>query len=190
RIEETVRSMGFEPVLVGGVYMLQGKLAELLASSLVSGLILLTLIFVIMGWLISRSVQTTVSLLLSMSLIPVAMLGLVGMFKIPLDIISAPAANLAMGMGVDAMIHMLIFVSARIKNSPDRQTAWMEATCALWRPILFSMFIVCCGFAIFGLSNFPPTQRFGLSVVLGTVMSPLAALFLLPYLASLRFTRK
>ncbi|HLB90853.1 MAG TPA: hypothetical protein VJK27_00850, partial [Terriglobales bacterium] len=36
------------------------------------------------------------------------------------------------------------------------------------------------GFAIFSLSSFPPTQRFGLVVVSGTVIDILANLFVLP----------
>jgi predicted RND superfamily exporter protein len=32
----------------------------------------------------------------------------------------------------------------------------------LWKPILYSMSVVCAGFGIFILSGFPPTQRFGL----------------------------
>jgi predicted RND superfamily exporter protein len=38
------------------------------------------------------------------------------------------------------------------------------------------------GFAIFALSAFPPTQRFGLVVLAGTVVDILANLFVLPLL--------
>lgn len=40
------------------------------------------------------------------------------------------------------------------------------------------------GFGIFILSGFPPTQRFGLSVVLGTLLTPLSALLVLPWFAT------
>ncbi|MGI9072288.1 MAG: hypothetical protein ACR2JB_13465 [Bryobacteraceae bacterium] len=51
-----------------------------------------------------------------------------------------------------------------------------------WRGIVYSDAIIAAGFAIFALSNFPPTQRFGLVVVAGTVIDVLANLFLLPLL--------
>jgi predicted RND superfamily exporter protein len=54
----------------------------------------------------------------------------------------------------------------------------------LWKPILYSTVLICAGFGIFILSEFPPTQRFGLSVILGTFISPLAALFVFPWIAA------
>lgn len=40
------------------------------------------------------------------------------------------------------------------------------------------------GFGIFILSGFPPTRRFGISVVLGTLLTPLSALLVLPLFAT------
>ena len=40
------------------------------------------------------------------------------------------------------------------------------------------------GFGIFMLSDFPPTQRFGASVMLGTLLASLSALFVLPWFAT------
>jgi predicted RND superfamily exporter protein len=51
------------------------------------------------------------------------------------------------------------------------------------------MSVVCAGFAIFILSGFPPTQRFGGSVVLGTLLSPLPALFVLPWFATAKILK-
>jgi predicted RND superfamily exporter protein len=42
--------------------------------------------------------------------------------------------------------------------------------------------IFAAGFAIFALSDFPPTQRFGLVVLAGLVIDILANLFVLPLL--------
>lgn len=51
-----------------------------------------------------------------------------------------------------------------------------------WRGIVYSDVIFAVGFAIFALSNFPPTQRFGLVILFGLVMDILANLFVLPLL--------
>jgi predicted RND superfamily exporter protein len=53
------------------------------------------------------------------------------------------------------------------------------------RPVLRATAIVCAGFGIFGMSSFPPTQRFGLAVIVGTVTAATMALIVLPRLASL-----
>jgi uncharacterized protein len=46
------------------------------------------------------------------------------------------------------------------------------------------MLIVCAGFSIFILSEFPPTRRFGLWVVLGTLLVLPSTLFFLPTVGS------
>ena len=59
--------------------------------------------------------------------------------------------------------------------------AWVSAQGELWRPIVGAALIVSAGFGIFGLSTFPPTQTFGLAVILGTVTAAVTALLVLPY---------
>ena len=40
--------------------------------------------------------------------------------------------------------------------------------------------IICAGFGIFSVSTFPPTQRFGFLVILGTLAAATMALVALP----------
>ncbi len=183
RIEKIVESSGFVPVLTGGVYVLQGRLSELVSSSLISGSILINLVFLIMGWIISRSLRVSFAMLLGLYFVPVAMLGILGHLKVPLDVISAPAANVAIGMGSDSLIHMIIMVREYSTSMGD-WASWAKVRARLWEPILWSNIMVGAGFSIFALSNFPPTQRFGFSVVLGMILSPLAALFIFPWFAT------
>ncbi|MDD1751197.1 MAG: hypothetical protein LUO89_15145, partial [Methanothrix sp.] len=129
-------------------------------------------------------------MLISLAIIPLLMLGILGHFRISIDIISAPGANVALGIGVDAMIHMLVWVRRHPAGSISAWEAWADVRSRLWKPILYSMSVVCAGFGIFILSGFPPTQRFGFSVVLGTLLSPLPALFVLPWFATARFPKK
>ena len=186
RLEEIVKAHDLVPELVGGIYVLQGRLAQLLASSLVSGIILLIIIFSGIGLFLTRSLQSTLALTLSLAFIPVCLLGLLGHFGIVLDMISSPAANIAIGMGVDSMVHMIIRVRILLGEGVEHDAAWARARLQLWKPVVGNMLIVGAGFGIFALSNFPPTQRFGFSVLIGSMLSPLAALLLLPWFACLR----
>ncbi len=187
RIQSIILDHGFRVEMMGGIYLLQGKLAGLVVSSLITGLGLLFILFIPIGILLSRSIYVTFMMLVSLATIPVWILGLVGHFRVPLDIISSPATNLAIAMGVDAVIHLLNMVRHCHAEEFTGWEAWAEARTRLWKPILSSASIVCAGFAIFGLSEFPPTQRFGLEVVGGTLMAALAAIFVLPTLASTGF---
>jgi predicted RND superfamily exporter protein len=103
----------------------------------------------------------------------------------PLDIISAPAANVALPMGIDEMIHLGYAVRGR-RRGKDDWPAWQQALGELWRPILFSMVVVAAGFALFLLSSFPPTQRLGVLVCAGAILTDLMVLTVLPAAATWR----
>lgn len=182
-IRAAVRSHGFTPLLTGGVYALQGNLSKHVASSLIYGLGRLLLIFLVIALIVSRSVRGALAMGFSISLVPLCILGVFGAFRMPLDIIAAPAANIAISMGIDAMIHMIHAyhrIARATKKDPD---IWATVRERMWEPVITSMFIVASGFAIFFFSSFPPTQRFGGSIVLGTVIAAFAALFVFPMLA-------
>ena len=175
---------GFIPEMVGGLYLLQGELAKLVTTSLIFGLGRLVLAFILIALIVSRSLRTSLAMVLSLVVVPVCVFGLAGYARVPVDIISAPAVNVAIGMGIDSMIHIVSAVRRRRARGIDTGASWVQARVRLWQPVLSSMFIICAGFAIFALSAFPPTQRFGMEIVLGTALASLSALFILPILAT------
>jgi len=185
-LKSIVQKNGFVPHLVGGVYPLQGQLARLVAQSLIYAMGQLIAIFAFIALLAGRSLRISLAMTASITVIPMMILGLIGYFHIPLDTISAPAANVALGMGIDAMIHM-VNIFHRSKEMGTSNTAhWDDVTRRMAQPILTSMFIVCTGFGIFFFSSFPPTHRFGGSIILGSVVSAFTALFVFPLLAKKR----
>jgi uncharacterized protein len=189
QLRSVVRRNGFRPVLVGGVYELQGQLAQLVASSLVKGLLGLMIFFTAVAWIVGRSLRIAAAMIFSLSLVPLCMLGGIGLLNIPVDIISAPATNVCIGMAIDSMVH-LIFAVRRAQHAGLRGwPAWVKGRQEQWRGIVFSDVVIGAGFAIFALSSFPPTQRFGLVVVAGTVIDILANLFVLPALAGAEFRK-
>ena len=85
------------------------------------------------------------------------------------------------------MIHMLLFVC---RTRPAEKTAWKSwklAAVQYWKPVTFTALVIGSGFGIFALSDFPPTQRFGIMVVMGTFMAPFATLIALAFLASFQW---
>ena len=183
RLIRIVEREGFRTVLVGGTYSLLDQMARLVTSSIISGVLLLIGIFVIMGYALSRSFRVTLAMLITLLIIPVVVRGYIAFMGMPLDFITASAANLDLGMGVDAMIYLIMFTK-RQDRAYGSWAAWSKACSHLWRPIATSLLVICCGFGIFLLSNFPPTQRFGLFVMFGSATAASAALFLFPWLAS------
>jgi predicted RND superfamily exporter protein len=190
RIEETIGRHGFNSVLMGGMYPLQAQLSQLVESSLTQGLAELVLLLGVIGFIVTRSLWIGLTMAFGMAMIPAGLLGLIGFLKAPLDVISAPAANLTLGLGIDdTMIHLAERWRSLVRQGHAHDEAWEIARGQLWRPIIVSMLTVCIGFSIFILSEFPPTRRFGLWVVIGTLLVLPSALFFLPTVASM-WTRR
>jgi uncharacterized protein len=189
RVERTVHREGFRTLLVGGEYSLLSDMGRLITSSIIAGSGILIGIFTIMGYLFSRSLRVAFAMLVTLLIIPVVVRGYMAFLGMPLDFITASAANLDLGMGVDAMIYLTMFAK---RESADLSSwePWSQACSHLWRPIGTSLLVICCGFGIFLLSNFPPTQRFGIFVMFGSATAASAALFMFPWLASVSVRRK
>ncbi len=181
-LRSITRKHGFTPALVGGIYYLQGRLAKLVASSLVTGLFWLNLLFIVIAWIVARSIRGAIAMIATLTLVPLCMLGGIGWFNVPMDVISAPATNVCIGIAIDSMIHLVFGVRRAQRDGKKGWPAWIAAREEQWRGIVYSDVIFAAGFAIFVLSNFPPTQRFGVVVLAGLIVDILANLFVLPLL--------
>src|SRR5216117_1580463 len=184
------RKYGFKADLVGGIYYLQGRLAKLVAESLVTGLFWLNLLFVVIAWVVARSVRGAAAMIASLTLVPLSMLGGIGWFHVPVDVISAPATNVCIGIAIDSMIHLVFGVRRAQRDGKKGWHTWVFAREEQWRGIVYSDVIIAAGFAIFVLSDFPPTQRFGLVVLAGCVIDILANLFVLPLLGGAQLKKR
>ena len=184
------RKFGFKADLVGGVYYLQSRLGQLVASSLVTGLFWLNGLFIIIAWFVARSVRGALAMIASLTLVPLCTLGGIGWFKIPMDLISAPATNVCIGIAIDSMIHLVFGVRRAARDGKKGWASWVAAREEQWRGIVYSDVIIAAGFAIFVLSDFPPTQRFGIVVLAGCIIDIVANLFVLPLLGGAQWKRK
>ncbi|MFP3941200.1 MAG: thiamine pyrophosphate-dependent enzyme [Thermoanaerobaculia bacterium] len=183
RIESALRSHGFDPVVSGGLYELQGQLADLVASSLLVGLGGLAVLFAGIAWAVSRSLATGAAMLACLAGTPLFVFGAMGHLGLPVDFISSPAANVAVGMGIDSMIHLVVAVRALRREGLGGWRAWSAARGRLWRPVVGAAGILSLGFGLFTLSSFPPTRRFGVAVVVGLAAAAVLTLVVLPWLA-------
>lgn len=182
RLQEIVAAAGFESALTGGVYALQGRLSDLVTRSLITGTSMLLLLFGLIAWIVSRSWQVALAMILTAALIPLTVLGSAGWFNVPVDVISAPAVSVCFGIAVDALIHLAL--ALRRDGFPGKGAA--AITRALQEQsvgIVTSSGIIAIGFLIFSISAFPPTVRFGGEIVLGALFAGAATLTLFPLLA-------
>lgn len=181
RVSGYAREAGLEPVVVAGLYDLQAQLGRLISSSLQIGIGGLLLLFFGVALVVSRSPVLALKMWVCLVAIPAVVLGTFGHAGIAIDIITSPAANVALAIGADSMIHLVVRVR-RLTAAGDGE-AWRRAVAQIGRPVLGATGIIVAGFGIFVLSSFPPTQRFGLAVIVGTATAAGMALFVLPRLA-------
>lgn len=184
-IKQIVQNHDFQPEIVGGVYALQGHLSKLVAKSLIVGLGRLIVFFCFVGLIISYSFCISLAMTISIAFVPIIVLGTIGHLGIPLDIISTPATNVAIAMGIDSMIHMVRMRRELNATCGSSIQAWDEVVKHIWPPVVTTMAIIALGFSIFAFSHFPPTQRFGVVIVFGSVIAVLSSLFLMPFFARL-----
>jgi len=182
RVTARVQAAGLQADVVAGLYDLQAQLGRLLASSLRTGIGGLLALFIGVAWVVARSGLVAGAMWACLGAIPLVILGTFGHARIAIDIISSPAANIALAIGADSMIHLVVRV--RKLAATGSTTPWERAVDQIRWPVLGASAIICAGFGIFLLSSFPPTQRFGLAVIVGTMTAAGMALLVLPRLAT------
>jgi hypothetical protein len=96
-----VRAQGFRTIAVAGLYPLQGELSTLVQGSVLRGLGGLMAAFAVIVLVVTRSTIT-----ICLAVTPLALFGIVSLSRMPLDIIAAPAANVALPLGIEEMIHL------------------------------------------------------------------------------------
>src|SRR6266853_2885820 len=145
-LRSITRKNGFTPALVGGIYYLQGRLAKLVASSLVTGLFWLNGLFIVIAWIVARSIRGAIAMIATLTLVPLCMLGGIGWLHVPMDVISAPATNVCIGIAIDSMIHLVFGVRRAQRDGKKGWPAWVAAREEQWRGIVYSDVIFAAGF--------------------------------------------
>ncbi|NVJ97888.1 MAG: MMPL family transporter [Alphaproteobacteria bacterium] len=177
----------FELTITGGTYYLQGELASAVASSMTVGVIMLLIIFGCVAYGVSRNLRVTAALVVCAGVISAIVLGTLGVFGIPVDIISSPAINICLGLIVDDMIHLTVtarrYVEAGKGSSMTERAVWRAALDSQSWPAVISTLAIMIGFSVFALSDFPPSRRFGLEIAYGAGLAVFLALVVFPFLA-------
>ena len=135
--------------------------------------------------LLFRSFVAGLYTIIPVSVTTLVIAGIAGFLAIPLDVSTALAAGVAIGVGVDYAIHYIFrYRLERKSTSNDREA--LEATVrSVGKTILFNAVIVTLGFMVLLASQFPPHVKLGGFVAAYMVLSCLVALVILPVLISI-----
>jgi predicted RND superfamily exporter protein len=118
---------------------------------------------------------------LALSLYPVAVvLGLMGLWNIPVNMATVLIAGIAVGLAVDDTIHFVHAYQESRQRGEDRGAACEQAVVGVGVRMVMTSLILVGAFASMGLSDFMPTSQFGLLSCLTIALALAADLTLLP----------
>tara|TARA_B100000242_G_scaffold122032_1_gene85761 strand:- start:10249 stop:12630 length:2382 start_codon:yes stop_codon:yes gene_type:complete len=107
-------------------------------------------------------------------------LGIIGIFGIPLDMMTITIAAITIGIAVDNSIHYIYRFKEEFSELNDYTKAMKRCHSTVGIAILNTSIIIIFGFSILVLSNFIPTIYFGIFTGMAMMFAMLLVLTLLP----------
>jgi len=175
----TAGDMGISTVytgLVPVVYKAQREMLNGLAWNFVTDLMTIGAVMTLVFWDLSAGL-----ILLIPSTFPIMVVfGLMGWMGVVVDVGTIMTPVTALGVSVDDVVHFLIWYRRGLKEGRQRKGAIMLAYEGCARAMYQSWSVLGLGLAVFALSAFVPTQRFGAMMFLLLSAALVGNLFLLP----------
>ena len=108
---------------------------------------------------------------------------LMAILGIPLDMTTIMVSNIAIGVGVDSAIYLVIQYRRELLRSPlDPSTALQQTMAVMGRPVLLSGLSIVAGLLVFVTASFRPVLYFGLLVLFTLLATTGGTLLTLPAL--------
>ena len=167
---------------ITGLAVLYNNMLQSLFSSQIGSLALVFAVIALMLLILFRSIKIMIIGVLPNIFVASSVLGLLGLLKIPLDIMTITVASISVGMAVDNTIHYLYRYRSEIEagNTPDE--SMLLSHLSVGRAIFYTAFTIAIGFSILSLSNFAPTALFGIFTAIALLLAFVSSLTLLPLL--------
>jgi uncharacterized protein len=106
--------------------------------------------------------------------------------RIPLDMTTIMVSNIAIGVGVDSAIYLVIQYRRELAASPRDPAAAVERTLlTMGQPIILSSFSIIAGMLVFLSAAFRPVMYFGMLVTFTLLATTIGTLITLPSLLGL-----
>ncbi|RPG94228.1 MAG: hypothetical protein CBE13_003060 [Candidatus Pelagibacter sp. TMED253] len=109
-------------------------------------------------------------------------LGIIGLMKIPLDMMTITIAAITIGIAVDNSIHYIYRFKEEFKKINDYEATLDRCHSTVGIAILNTSITIVFGFSILVLSNFIPTIYFGVFTGIAMLLAMISVLTLLPKL--------
>lgn len=174
-------SSDVEVVLTGSL-TLKPTMAKLIVSGQLKSLALAILCILVLMIILSRSLAYGTFCTIPVSLTVILSFGIMGWFKIPLDIASATIASIAIGIGIDYAIHFFNRYKEELAIGKSVEEALKISISNTGQAIFYNAVAVGLGFFVLIFSPMPMFGRFGWLIALTMFFSSTASITILPAL--------
>ncbi len=179
-----VNEMGFaeDQVQLTGMLVLYNNMLQSLYRSQILTLSAVFVAILVMFLVLFQSLKLALIALAPNLLAAGAVLGGMGLFGIPLDMMTITIAAITVGIGVDHAIHYVHRFRTEFPKDRDYLATMYRCHASIGKAMYYTSVIIIFGFSILALSNFTPSIYFGLLTGAAMLAALMGSMLLLPRL--------
>ena len=176
------KSINEDNLKITGILVLYNNMLQSLFKSqiLTLGVVMLGIAFMLI--ILFRSLKLAIIGIIPNLLAAAIILGLMGLIRIPLDMMTITIAAITIGIAVDNSIHYIYRFREEFPKTNNYISTMHYCHANIGKAVFYTASTVMIGFSILVLSNFIPTIYFGLLTALAMFIALFACLTLLPKL--------
>ena len=174
--------LGKDKVKITGILVLYNNMLQSLFKSqiLTLGVVMIGIAFMLI--ILFRSIKLAIIGIIPNLFAAAIILGLMGLLRIPLDMMTITIAAITIGIAVDNSIHYIYRFREEFPKTKDYVSTMHYCHANIGKAVFYTASTIIIGFSILVFSNFIPTIYFGLLTAFAMFIALLAALTLLPKL--------
>ncbi len=179
-----VEDMGFaeDQVQLTGMLVLYNNMLQSLYTSQILTLAAVFVAILVMFLVLFQSLSLALIALAPNMLAAGLVLGGMGLFGIPLDMMTITIAAITVGIGVDHAIHYVHRFRAEFPKDRNYLATMYRCHGSIGKAMYYTSVIIIFGFSILALSNFTPSIYFGLLTGAAMLAALMGSMLLLPRL--------
>ena len=171
-----------EFIETNGLLVLYNNMLQSLFTSQIKSMAFVMISIFIMFLILFRSLKLSIAAIIPNIFAALFILGLIGLFKIPLDMMTITIAAITIGIAVDNSIHYIYRIKKEMNIKNDLLKSIKNCHMTVGNAILTTSFTIAFGFSILLLSNFLPTIYFGIFTSIAMIVAMLGVMITLPKL--------
>lgn len=168
-------------VIITGKNVLLNKAVDTISIGQTKSMMMLFVIVFILISIAFKNIKAGFVVLIGNIIPIVSLFGIMGMFGIPLNVVTAVIATITFGIVVDDTIHLMIRYKYEHKNC-NKITAISNTIKGEGRAVLMTTFSLIAGYTTLIYSNFIPVIQFAILSIIVIFIAMLSDLFFIPSL--------